>query len=99
MIANVNRILGIELLCAAQGVGFRAPLQTSARLRAVIACLRAKVTALVEDRALAPDIEAAANLIADGAVARAAWSDIAAGPPPLVLSDDSNPRPHSGNAP
>ena len=29
MVANLTRILGVELLCAAQGIGFRAPLKTS----------------------------------------------------------------------
>ena len=33
MVANLERILGIEALCAAQGIEFRAPLATSAPLR------------------------------------------------------------------
>ncbi|MCB2144611.1 MAG: aromatic amino acid lyase, partial [Rhodobacteraceae bacterium] len=32
MVANLDRILGVELLCAAQGIEFRAPLKTSAPL-------------------------------------------------------------------
>ena len=34
---NLNVILGVELICAAQGIGFRAPLSTSPMLQAVIA--------------------------------------------------------------
>ena len=65
---NLGRILGIEFLCAAQGVEFRAPLQTSAPLRAAIAALREQVDALGDDRYLAGDIEAAATLVRDGTV-------------------------------
>jgi histidine ammonia-lyase len=72
MVANLERILGIEALCAAQGVEFRAPLLTSAPLQAVLARLRAEVPALAEDRFLAPDLEAAAALVRSGALAGAA---------------------------
>ena len=69
MVENLNHILGVELLCAAQGIEFRAPLQTSKPLAAAIACLRRDVLRLREDRYLAPDLEQAARLIADGAIA------------------------------
>jgi len=72
MARNLERILGVELLCAAQGVEFRAPLVTSAPLRKVLARLRREVATLGEDRYLAPDLEAAASLVADGAIAEAA---------------------------
>ena len=68
MVANLERILGIEALCAAQGIEFRAPLATSAPLAAALARLRAAVPPLGEDRFLAPDLEAAARLIRDGAL-------------------------------
>ncbi len=71
MLTNLHAILGVELLCAAQGVEFRAPLVTSAPLRAGLARLRQDVTALDEDRFLAPDIAAASRLVATGAVTRA----------------------------
>ena len=69
---NLNAILGVELLCAAQGVGFRAPLATSAPLRAVVARLREDVPALGDDRPMAPDIDAASRLVAQGAISSAA---------------------------
>lgn len=72
MLENLNMILGVELLCAAQGVGFRAPLATSAPLARVVARLRADVAALGDDRYLAPDLEAAARLISSGAITAAA---------------------------
>lgn len=68
MVRNLRSILGVELLCAAQGIGFRAPLQTSDALAGCIARLRGDVPALEEDRYLAPDIEHAAALIAGGAM-------------------------------
>jgi histidine ammonia-lyase len=76
MVANLERILGIEALCAAQGVEFRAPLVTSAPLRAVLARLRAEVPPLAADRFLAPDLEAAAALVRSGALAEAAGTDL-----------------------
>ena len=69
---NLQTILGVEAICAAQGIEFRAPLQTSAPLRAVIARLRREVPALQADRYLAPDLEAAAALIREGELAAAA---------------------------
>ncbi len=81
MANNLERILGVELLCAAQGIDFRAPLPTSAPLAAVVARLRQDVATLGEDRYLAPDLESAARLIADGAAvasAGVAMPDLAA---------------------
>jgi len=72
MNANLARILGIEALCGAAGVEFRAPLRTSKALRSAIACLRDRVAPLAEDRYLSPDLEAAAGRVRSGALAEAA---------------------------
>ena len=72
MVANLELILGVEALCAAQGVEFRAPLYTSAPLARVLARLRTDVARLEQDRYLAPDLTAAAALIASGALNAAA---------------------------
>ncbi|MGV6805282.1 MAG: histidine ammonia-lyase [Ruegeria sp.] len=71
MVQNLNHILGVELLCAAQGIEFRAPLATSAPLQRVIARVRADIPALGEDRYLAPDLEMAKDLVADGSLLKA----------------------------
>ncbi len=71
MVANLNVILGVEALCAAQGIAFRAPLKTSGPLQAVIARLREVVPPMGDDRYLAPDIATAAELVGSGALARA----------------------------
>ncbi|MDI6837749.1 MAG: histidine ammonia-lyase [Rhizobiaceae bacterium] len=66
MTENLFAIVGIELLAAAQGVEFRAPLATSPELLRAIATLRTVVPALDEDRYMAPDLAAAAALVAGG---------------------------------
>ena len=72
MVANLNVILGVEAICAAQGIDFRAPLTTSPPLRRAHARLRQEVATLGDDRYLAPDLAAAAALIHSGAFAAAA---------------------------
>ena len=69
---NLNVILGVELLCAAQGIEFRAPLTTSAKLQSAVAHLRGSVPQLETDRFMAGDIETAAGLVRTGSLARAA---------------------------
>jgi histidine ammonia-lyase len=72
MVENLERILGVELLCAAQGIDFRAPLTTSAALQRVVTRVRRDVATMGEDRYLAPDLERAAVMIASGDVIAAA---------------------------
>ncbi|OJY29363.1 MAG: histidine ammonia-lyase [Rhodobacterales bacterium 65-51] len=72
MVDNLNVILGVEALCAAQGVEFRAPLATSAPLAGVVARLRAEVPSLKDDRYMAPDLATAARLAGSGALVEAA---------------------------
>ena len=76
MVKNLNTIIGVELLCAAQGIEFRAPLKTSVYLSDCISCLRQVVPTLNSDRYLAPDIEKAAKLIVSGALLDRAPSSI-----------------------
>jgi histidine ammonia-lyase len=63
---NLNVILGVEAMCAVQGIEFRAPLQTSPPLQAAMATLRRDVPTIKEDRYLAPSIEAASAQVASG---------------------------------
>jgi histidine ammonia-lyase len=72
MVANAEAVMGIELLAAAQGCDFHAPLRSSAALEAVRDVLRAEVLALDEDRHFHPDMEAANALIRSGALIGAA---------------------------
>jgi histidine ammonia-lyase len=72
MADNVAAVLGIELLAAAQGCDFHAPLTSSAMLERVRALLRAEVPRLEDDRELAPDIAKAIALVRSGRLADAA---------------------------
>jgi histidine ammonia-lyase len=72
MARNVDYVLGIELLAAAQACDFHAPLKSSGALEAVRARLRRDVAPLDHDRLMHPDIEAATMLIRNGEVLRAA---------------------------
>ena len=70
MIDNVAHILGVEALCAAQGIEFLRPLRSSPALEAAQAVLRAQCPAMASDRYLAPDIAAATALVQGGALAQ-----------------------------
>lgn len=71
MNANLTQILAIEVLCAATGIEFRAPLKTSAPLQSVIARLRRAVAPLDQDRYMAGDLAEAASLIRSAALLEA----------------------------
>ena len=70
MAGNTAGIVAIELLAAAQGIDFRAPLRTSPRLQEVHAIVRAKVAFYDHDRYFAPDITAIQALVEAGAFHR-----------------------------
>ncbi len=66
MNANLANILGVEAMCAAQGIEFRAPLLTSHSLQSVLERLRVVVPSLDDDRYMATDIESAAAMVQSG---------------------------------
>jgi histidine ammonia-lyase len=72
MVENAMAVLGIELLAAAQGCDFHAPLTSSGALEAVRALTRAQIPHLDDDRHFHPDMEAANALVRSGAVIAAA---------------------------
>ncbi|MEX1662873.1 histidine ammonia-lyase [Thioclava sp. 15-R06ZXC-3] len=77
MTRNLSVILGVEAICSAQGIEFRAPLNTSAPLARVIEALRVHVATMGTDRYLAPDLERAQALVEDGTLVTAAGLEIA----------------------
>ncbi len=77
---NVDHIVAIELLAAAQGIDLRRPLQTSPPLARVVAKIREQVPFLAEDRPFAPDIAAVRALIETGWLLGIAWSSAAKAP-------------------
>lgn len=70
-LANLRRILAIELVAAARGIDLRAPLQPSQATAAAIAELRASVPGPGADRFLAPELAAAEDLLRGGRLADA----------------------------
>lgn len=68
---NVENVLAIEYLCAAQGREFHKDLKAGAGAEAAHELLRTRVKPLAADRFLQPDIEAARELIASGELVRA----------------------------
>lgn len=81
MAQNTATIIGIELLAAGQGIDFHRGLETSEPLTVAHQKLREQVTFYGKDRYLAPDIEAAKQLVLDGTLAehwqslRSNWYD------------------------
>ena len=75
---GLTRVLAIELLTAARGVELRAPLQPAAATGAAISALRELTPGPGGDRFLAPEIEAAVQLVRSGGLRAAA--ETATGP-------------------
>jgi histidine ammonia-lyase len=67
IVEHVERVVAIELMCAAQAVEFRRPLRSSPRLEAVHEAVRKVVPRLEQDRVLAGDMEALSAAIRNGA--------------------------------
>jgi histidine ammonia-lyase len=72
VVANARRILGIEALAACQALEFLKPLASSPPLDAAYRALRRRIPDYARDRLLAPDLEAAAELVGSGALLAAA---------------------------
>jgi histidine ammonia-lyase len=71
ILRNVETVLAIELLCAAEGIDYRRPLRTSARLEAVHRLIRSQVPRLGDDRILYLDIECLTDMVRDGQIRKA----------------------------
>ena len=71
---GLTRVLAIELLTAARGIQLRAPLEPARASAAVIAAFREVTAGPGPDRFLAPELEAAVELVRAGGVRRAAES-------------------------
>jgi histidine ammonia-lyase len=65
---NVAAILGIEMLAAGQGIDLRRPVETSPKLKQVMALLRKDTKFWDQDRMMAPEIEAAKKVALDPAL-------------------------------
>jgi len=66
VVDNLRHVLAIELMCAAQGIDYRAPLKPGKGVLDAQKMVRLLVPALDADRVLTPDIEKLAVAIANG---------------------------------
>lgn len=71
ILANVQNIVAIEILCACQGLEFRDRRKLAPATRAVYDLVRAHVPPLKNDRFLEPEIKVARNLVVSGKVLEA----------------------------
>ena len=62
MLDNVRKVVGMELLCAAQALDFLKPLHPGRGVAAAHARLRKEIPTLDRDRFLRPDLDKLASL-------------------------------------
>jgi len=72
VVENVERVIAIELLAACQAIEFLRPLKTTQPLEEVYKTVRSVVGAWDKDRYMAPDIQAATDLLKDEKI----WSSV-----------------------
>jgi len=70
ILRNVERIVAIELLCAAQGADFRGPDKLGVGTEAVYSAIRKRVPMLMKDRPLFKDVETMVEMIQKGSLSR-----------------------------
>lgn len=66
IVEHAERVVAIELMCAAQGLEFRRPLKGSKAIEYAYAAVRAIVPKLEADRTLSPDIDALSEAVRAG---------------------------------
>jgi histidine ammonia-lyase len=66
IVANAEMLLAIELITAAQGLDYRAPLQPGKGVKIAYTIVRGHVSRLTEDRSMSVDIEKIAAAIRNG---------------------------------
>jgi histidine ammonia-lyase len=71
VVANVGRILAVELTCAARGLDLRAPLEPGAGTAAARAAVREVIPGPGPDRWLAPELGGAEAVVTSGALIEA----------------------------
>ncbi len=72
VITNVEQVLAIEALAAAQAVEYHAPLRPSSGAHAVLQAIRLRISRMRQDRELHQDLTTGAELVRSGALLQAA---------------------------
>jgi histidine ammonia-lyase len=70
-VANLTRILAVELVCAARGLELRAPLRPAAGTGAALAAVRERIAGVGPDRFVSPELAAAEALVSSGELVEA----------------------------
>jgi histidine ammonia-lyase len=78
VVANLTRILAVELICAARGLDLRAPLRPGPGTAAALGAVRGRIEGPGPDRWLAPDLETAEELVRSGVVLDAIEAEVGA---------------------
>ncbi|HEV8359818.1 MAG TPA: histidine ammonia-lyase [Candidatus Thermoplasmatota archaeon] len=76
LLTNARAVVAIEVLCAAQALEFRKPLEPAPATKAAYDAVRARVPALKEDRYLKPDLDAVRAAVEKGEVLRAVQAKV-----------------------
>jgi histidine ammonia-lyase len=71
IIRNVETVIGVEMMCAAQAMDFKKPLKPGKGSQAAYAEVRRHVKRLIDDRPLHPDIKAMTDLVKSGLIVKA----------------------------
>jgi histidine ammonia-lyase len=66
IVENAELIVAIELMAAAEGLEYRAPLQPGRGVKRAYEIVRRHVARLTQDRALSDDIQAVASAVRSG---------------------------------
>jgi len=77
-VANLRRVVAVEVVCAAAALELRAPLAPAAGTGAAVTSLRTRLAGPGRDRWLSPDLRATEELLADGTVLAAVEGAIGA---------------------
>jgi histidine ammonia-lyase len=77
-VANLSRIVAVEIMCAGRGLDLRGPLLPAPATAAALRTLREHVPGVGPDRHLAPELRAAEELVASGALLEAVEREVGA---------------------
>jgi histidine ammonia-lyase len=75
-IANLRRILAVELICAARALDLRAPLRPGPGTAAALAAVRERIPGPGPDRHVAPELAGVEALVGSGELLEAVQSRI-----------------------
>jgi histidine ammonia-lyase len=78
VVANLARVLAVELVCAARALDLRSPLKPAPGTRAALRAVRERIEGPGPDRIVAPELAAAEELVHSGDVLAAVEAEIGA---------------------